>query len=184
MIYPEHIARCQHIKTNGTQCGSPALKRKPFCFFHHRWRGQTIRVDKQKITLPMLEDADSVQVALMQVVRLLLAQKIDTKRAGLVLYALQTASANLRKTAFEPELPTRVVIDEDLVADLPIGATAWSSAGVEEYDDLERALHEQKWRAAHDEEEYVDHQNGESLAKTLLDRLGLPEKPFAEPQPV
>jgi hypothetical protein len=26
--------RCQHIKINGTQCGSPALRRNRFCFFH------------------------------------------------------------------------------------------------------------------------------------------------------
>jgi len=32
-LYPE-IARCQHIKINGVQCGSPALLNRKFCFFH------------------------------------------------------------------------------------------------------------------------------------------------------
>jgi len=26
--------RCQHIKVNGTHCGSPALRRNRFCYFH------------------------------------------------------------------------------------------------------------------------------------------------------
>ena len=28
--------RCQHIKTNGTQCGSPALKDNQFCYYHQQ----------------------------------------------------------------------------------------------------------------------------------------------------
>ena len=35
--YPD---RCQHIKVNGTQCGSPALRRNRFCFFHKRFQDQ------------------------------------------------------------------------------------------------------------------------------------------------
>jgi hypothetical protein len=31
-------ARCRHIKVNGTQCGSPALRNKIFCFYHHKDR--------------------------------------------------------------------------------------------------------------------------------------------------
>lgn len=74
--YPESIARCQHIKVNGTQCGSPALKRNKFCFFHKRWRDTRIVISKAarrsraSLDLPVLEDANSVQVALMQVMRL------------------------------------------------------------------------------------------------------------------
>ena len=30
--------RCRHIKANGTQCGSPALRNKKFCFYHHEDR--------------------------------------------------------------------------------------------------------------------------------------------------
>lgn len=184
MIYPEHIARCQHIKTNGTQCGSPALKKKRFCYFHQRWRDQTVVIERQRVTLPLLEDADAIQVALMEVLRLLLTGKIDQKRAALMLYGLQIASANLKKTTLEPDVPTRVVIDPKATAELPIGATAWSSAGEDEYDDLEHVLWDRKFREKHSEEEYVGNQSGESLAKTLLDRLGLPEKPYHEPQPV
>jgi hypothetical protein len=34
----QDVPRCQHIKVNGTQCGSPALHRRHHCFFHNRMR--------------------------------------------------------------------------------------------------------------------------------------------------
>ena len=36
-LYPESVARCRHIKVNGTQCGSPALREEKYCYFHMRW---------------------------------------------------------------------------------------------------------------------------------------------------
>jgi hypothetical protein len=88
------------------------------------------------VMLPTLEDANSIQVALADVIRMLRTQEVDHRTAALMLYALQTASANLKHTSFEPE-PTHVVIDRDSVARRPIGATAWSKVEGREYDDLE-----------------------------------------------
>src|SRR6202795_3568758 len=163
-LYPETIARCQHLRVNGTQCGSPALRKHRFCFFHKVWRQKrlqintNIRREQGAVTLPVLEDANSIQVALMQVMRLLISAQIDHRTAGLLLYALQTASANLARTTFEPELPTNVVIDRAVVARRPIGATAWSTVKDREYDDQE--------------EDKADTER-ESLARILLDRMGL-----------
>ncbi len=116
--YSANILRCTHIKTNGTQCGSPAVRGRRFCFFHKNWHGERIPLGalpaanlNPSFTLPVLEDADSIQVALMQVMRLILARQIDPKMAGLLLYALQTASVNLRHTELEPRPRERVVID-------------------------------------------------------------------------
>ncbi|MBZ5654089.1 MAG: hypothetical protein LAO56_02295 [Acidobacteriia bacterium] len=141
-LYPESIARCQHLKVNGTQCGSPALHHHKFCYFHKQWRQKRLVInsnlqrERGQVTLPVLEDADSIQMGLVEVMRLLVTQQIDHKTAGLLLYALQTASANLKRTSFEPELPTRVVIDRGCVGRRPIGATAWSVVEGREYDDL------------------------------------------------
>ncbi len=163
-LYPESIARCQHLKVNGTQCGSPALRKQRFCYFHKDWRQKrlqinvNIRREQGAVTLPVLEDANSIQVALMQVMRLLLTAQIEHRTAGLLLYALQTASANLARTTFEPELPTRVVIDRAAVARRPIGATAWTIAKDREYDD---------------QDENKKDRQPESLAKILLERMGL-----------
>src|SRR5271155_2277014 len=32
---------CEHIKTNGTPCGCPAMRHVRFCYFHQRERGRT-----------------------------------------------------------------------------------------------------------------------------------------------
>jgi hypothetical protein len=45
----------------------------------------------------MVEDAMSLQYALFQVMRLLTDKAVDTKRAALMLYALQIASSNLKR---------------------------------------------------------------------------------------
>jgi hypothetical protein len=52
-------------------------------------------------TLPVLEDASSIQVALTQIMRLLAAGRIDRKTASLMLYALQIANTDLQDAALE-----------------------------------------------------------------------------------
>ena len=135
--------RCQHIKINGTQCGSPALRRNKFCFFHKKWHEQRIRINARQasrarsIDLPVLEDANSIQVALMQIMRMTMAGELDTKKAGLLLYALQTASFNLRHTNFEPFMHS-VVLDPRNAADSLLGESQlWSDEDFEEEDDEE-----------------------------------------------
>jgi hypothetical protein len=126
-----NVPRCQHIKMNGTQCGSPALNRKRQCFFHERAREQHNRIVKDqfkqaRFVLPVLEDANAVQMALMQVMQLLAWGEMDRKVAGLLLYGLQTASANLRNVNFEPGEPTDVVIHREDVQKTDIGGPQWS----------------------------------------------------------
>ena len=142
MSYDVHIPRCTHIKTNGTQCGSPALRGRRFCFFHKNWQAQRIQLSAQPaapldFTMPVLEDADSVQVALMQVMRLILAGQLDPKIAGLLLYALQTASLNLRQMKPEPYHRESVVIDPRSVGDNNLGDDAWCKAEFEEDEEDE-----------------------------------------------
>jgi hypothetical protein len=79
----------------------------------------------------VLEDANSVQVALMQVMRLILSGQVDPKTAGLLLYALQTASSNLSRINFEP-IETRVVIDPRTVDQTPLGEDPWCAEDFEE----------------------------------------------------
>jgi hypothetical protein len=155
MWYDVHIPRCTHIKTNGTQCGSPALRGRRFCFFHKNWQGQHIQLNAQpaaplRFTMPVLEDADSIQVALMQVMRLILAGQLEPKTAGLLLYALQTASLNLRQMSLEPRDRERVVIDPRSVADNGVGEDAWSKEEFEEEEEEEAGEEEE---SEDDEEE-------------------------------
>jgi hypothetical protein len=139
----EFPSRCQHLKVNGTQCGSPALRRNRFCFFHKRFRAERIAVNQARarrraaiFDLPVLEDANSIQVSLTQIMRLIALGHLDSKTAGLLLYALQTASANLRRTNFEPHMHN-IVLDPKAVADIPLGAHAWDDEDFEEEVDEE-----------------------------------------------
>ena len=139
-LHPVTVKRCQHIKVNGTQCGSPALRDSKRCYYHVRyyWTELDALPDngEWRKTLPTLEDANSIQVSLANVMERLVLMEIDHKTAALMLYALQTASMNLKRTSLEPALPTQVVIDRESVASRPLGASAWSRVEGREYDDL------------------------------------------------
>jgi hypothetical protein len=138
---------------NGTQCGSPALRRRRHCFFHERIRREQARIAadasaQRLFDLPLLEDANSVQMALMKVIQMLGAGRLDHKTAGLMLYALQTASINLRNSTFEVDDATNVVIDRDDVHRTSLGGPQWfeedfeAEAGADEEEDIEEAKEE------------------------------------------
>ena len=164
--YSVHIPRCTHIKTNGTQCGSPALRGRRFCFFHKNWRGQRIQLNAKpapdfSLTLPVLEDPESVQVALMQVMRLILSGQIDTKIAGLLLYALQTAAINLRNTHFEPSHHESVIVDPGSVSENSVGSSnLWHERDFQ-YEEEEEEPEDEDAGVA-DEEEHEDNEEAGS----------------------
>jgi hypothetical protein len=129
--YPVDIGRCQHIKTNGTQCGSPALRDGEFCYHHQECRPERVTVKgadgkASEILVPVFEDAHSIKAMVRQVVMLMLEDKIDDKKAGRVLYALQIAAANLKHMEAEKPRPVQVVVDPSKVAETPLGMTPWS----------------------------------------------------------
>jgi hypothetical protein len=149
------------LKTNGTQCGSPALRRNRFCYFHKRYQEERIRlnVDRRRrgtatFFLPVLEDANSIQMSLMQIVRLLLTGQIEHKTASLLLYALQTASANLRLTNFKPWVH-EVILDPRDAAESPLDENKiWKDEDFaeeeeeEEVDEVEQEIRQKEEEAA------------------------------------
>ena len=196
------IHRCQHIKVNGTQCGSPALKRNRFCFFHKRWHEQRIVIHGAKarhcrpaLDLPVLEDANSIQVSLMQVMRLLLHGQLDRKTAGMLLYALQIASSNLRHTSFEQTFKTRIVVDPSRVHETELNGDPWNEEDLydeddgEEEDEDDAELDEDDGKGKdgkqknknNDDEEGSDDADGVDEAAEL--QAALQRKPAARYQP-
>ncbi|HXJ87867.1 MAG TPA: hypothetical protein VMS18_13680 [Candidatus Binatia bacterium] len=155
--YPD---RCQHLRTNGMQCGSPALRRNRFCYFHKRYQDERIRLtaDRRRrgaatFFLPVLEDANSIQMSLMQIMRLLLTGQIEHKTASLLLYALQTASTNLRQANFKPFVH-EVILDPRDAAQSPLDeSNLWNDDDFEEedeeeVDEVEREIEEKAEEAA------------------------------------
>lgn len=76
--------------------------------------------------MPVLEDYESIQIAIMQVLRKLTTGHLDRKTAGLLLYGLQIASSNLRFAQFEPTIRETVVIDPMTTHMTPLDADQWS----------------------------------------------------------
>jgi len=111
--------RCRYIKVNGTQCGSPALRHKNFCFYHMQVRPTQVEcyADEEYANglfpFPPFEDAHSIQFFIRQVVQMLMQRRIDRKTASLVLYGLQLASSNLKRMELEKPQPEQVVIDTE-----------------------------------------------------------------------
>ncbi|HTM17492.1 MAG TPA: hypothetical protein VL135_11325 [Terracidiphilus sp.] len=93
--------RCTHIKVTGHPCGSPALRGEHFCYFHARMiKGVRLRVDARVNPSALLEDPESIQVAIMDITTQLLENSIDWRRASLIIRALQIAVRNAKNVHF------------------------------------------------------------------------------------
>jgi hypothetical protein len=95
-------AKCNHIFPDAHPCGSPALRGEAFCYYHHPDRQPVAdpyaRRARRGFHLPALTDHRSLRTALNEVVLRVAANKIDVRRAGLILYSLQIAARDLPTT--------------------------------------------------------------------------------------
>ena len=101
------IALCRHIKSNGLICRSPALRGKVMCFFHQpriatRTATRPERRDYRAYALQGLSPAEFQELiasgnrpailrAISVVIRAIAADEIHPRRAGRILYGLQSA---------------------------------------------------------------------------------------------
>ncbi len=69
-----------------------------FCWFHQNIRKRAKREWTEPLALPTLEDPESVQLALGEILTRLADGRMEPRNAGVLLYGLQIASTNLRKT--------------------------------------------------------------------------------------
>jgi hypothetical protein len=84
--------RCQYIRLNEQRCTQPALQGNVFCRFHDVVEHPL----PDARLIPFVEDATTLQLALMQVIRGLQLGQITRPVAGTILYALQIAAQNLK----------------------------------------------------------------------------------------
>ncbi len=97
---------CRHIMPNGARCHSPALHDMNFCYFHNRIqaiakpsraKSHSAKAGDEPFKYPILEDRTAIQVALSQIINDLSSSKLDPRRAGILLYAVQIASQNVER---------------------------------------------------------------------------------------
>ncbi len=143
--------RCQHIRLAGRRCGAPALRGRRLCHFHNRLRRPPTHEDYM---LPFIEDASSLQFALMEVMRSIRSGAASHKACGLLLYALQIACLNLKQFREEQDESEFEVLEGQ------VGESARTNFGKN---------HEESAGEKEDEPE------GESLAALLLRLLRTPD---------
>jgi hypothetical protein len=106
------VPLCQHWMDNAAHCGSPAMRGTRYCYSHHLQQARSARKNAERArqrwfeSMP-LQDAASVQRALMQVMARLLSGSIGHKRAGQILYRLQTASVNFSAAELSTATPRK-----------------------------------------------------------------------------
>ena len=94
---------CTHQFSAHRRCGSPALRGQELCYYHHPSRrpAQNIhlrrsrRLERKSITLPLPISRTELNHSLLYLIHLIAANEIDTRRADLLLNALQTAAHTL-----------------------------------------------------------------------------------------
>ena len=92
---------CQQIKLDGEPCRSAALRGKKFCYYHLHSGPPPKDVSNPGVIpqvqfhLPLLDDATSIQATISLVCEHLLHRRLEPKKAGILLYAMQVASSNL-----------------------------------------------------------------------------------------
>ncbi|CAN5553081.1 hypothetical protein BH10ACI4_BH10ACI4_16370 [soil metagenome] len=114
--------QCRHIHAQGHRCGSPTLRGELFCYYHHTTRrpisrqamlDRAIEGPDATFTLAMAEDRHALQCTLIELLQRIAEKRIDTKRAKLLLYGLQIASANLPSYKDTPA-PAQPLVEEVL----------------------------------------------------------------------
>jgi hypothetical protein len=101
------VPSCQHWMDNTTRCGSPAMRRIRYCYFHKRAQAQKARKIAERTRQRWFEsaplgDSASVQRALVRVLNRLLSGEIDHKQAGQIITKLQSLSATMRQIPSRP----------------------------------------------------------------------------------
>jgi hypothetical protein len=101
MSMSNHAPICRHRFPDNHRCGSPCLRGQGFCYHHHPDRARvsntTATRERRGFRITPPTDRRSLQLALGEILVRLGTNKIDPKRAGLMLHTLQIASRDLTR---------------------------------------------------------------------------------------
>jgi hypothetical protein len=103
---------CNHVKTNGVRCASPAVTGTDYCYYHLGARhclpvsrGMFVEPSPNlkdappmpDFPMPFFDDPGAIQIGYMQTVYGIASKRLDPGRARLILSALNGASRNLKR---------------------------------------------------------------------------------------
>ncbi len=91
--------RCDYPRSGGRPCRAPKVRGEKYCCMHLAMEATR----PTKFSLPALDDANSIQVALNKTAQGLVDGTLDEKVATKLAYVLQVAMSNVDKLDFEPE---------------------------------------------------------------------------------
>jgi predicted ATP-dependent endonuclease of OLD family len=91
--------RCEYQKSNGQLCRAPKVRGQKYCCMHLAMEAAR----PTKFSLPALDDANAIQVAITKGAQGLVDGTLEEKRATRLAYFLQLAMSNVGKVNFEPE---------------------------------------------------------------------------------
>jgi len=93
---------------SGLHCQSPAMRGSGFCYFHARPQRPAHpnegRPKEARLDLPALLDPKGTQTAISRIISALAAGQISTRRAGVLLYAIQMSSSHTAQVPI-PQIP-------------------------------------------------------------------------------
>jgi hypothetical protein len=91
--------RCEYPRSGGQPCRAPKVRGQKYCNMHLAMEAAR----PTKFSLPVLDDANSIQVALNKTAQGLVDGTLNEKVATKLAYVLQVAMTNVDKVDFEPE---------------------------------------------------------------------------------
>jgi len=154
--------QCRHIFADGHRCGSKSLRQENFCFYHYRSHKPRLQPEYRDtlstFDLPALEDRSAIQAAITLIAQRIANGCLDSKRAGLLLYAMQIASLNLPKPS-----PKQSEVPFESVAEIELDDSGAMIAPICEYA---APPHEQTF-----EEFFTDRWNQEVAEDTEAERI-------------
>jgi len=88
------LKECRHIMPSGLHCKSPAMRGGSFCYFHGRAPrpARPPRPLESNIEIPLLNSRREIVRALSRIMQALGANHISSRRAAVLLQAVQMAS--------------------------------------------------------------------------------------------
>jgi len=164
---PGESFRCRHVYMDGHRCAAPCLRGQQLCYQHHATRRPIQDAAAHKARLGTFEfpgpdqlaDRSGILHAIALVLERIASNDLDPRRAGLLLYGLQTAVIALPKPPLNAEPPLLV---EEIAEDPQFGILA-PAARIEQLErkgmvqrlveELERAEQEREERSREEEQQ-------------------------------